>query len=103
MAAIALTKCISAFQNIKVFEGTLDLASVAAAGAAMAEVDLTVAGVLATDMAVSFNCSDTGFTLGIGNLRVKAADTISIVFANTDDAASDPAGTLNYRLIVIGA
>lgn len=101
MAAIAKTKSISLGRPIHIYEGTLDLASVGAAGTAIAEVDLTVTGVAATDIAVSFNCTDTGFAMGIGNVRVKEANTISVVFVNSDDQAYDAAGTLNYRLIVI--
>jgi hypothetical protein len=101
--AMAYTKSVPSTRPLKIFEGTLDLAEVAATTEAMAEVDLTVSGVAADDMAVSFFCTDTGFSLGIGNVRVKAADTISVVFANTDNAAVDEAGTLNYRLIVIPA
>lgn len=99
--ALAKTKSVSLGRPIHIYEGTVDLASVAAAGAAMAEVDLTCTGVASTDIAIGFYCTDTGFSLGVGNVRVKAADTISVVFVNTDDAAVDEAGTLNYRFICI--
>lgn len=99
--ALAKTKSVSIGTPIHIYEGTLDLASVGAAGTAVAEVDITVTGVAAADIPIGFYCTDTGSALGYGNVRVKAANTISVVFLNTDDAAIDAAGTLNYRLIVI--
>lgn len=101
MAAIAKTKSVSIGAPIHIYEGTLDLASVGVAGTAIAEVDLTITGVGANDIPLSFDCTDTGFAMGVGNIRVKAADTVSVVFINSDDAAFDAAGTLNYRLVVI--
>lgn len=99
--ALAKTKSVSLGRPIHIYEGTLDLAEVAAATAAMEEVDLTCTGVAATDIAVNFYCTDAGFSLGIGNVRVKEADKISVVFVNTDDVAVNEAGTLNYRFICI--
>jgi hypothetical protein len=98
--ALTKVKSVSLARPIHIWEGELDLASVAAATAAMAEVDITVTGIAATDIAVSFNCIEAGFSLGIGNVRVKAANTISVLFVNTDDAAIDE-GALDFRLIVI--
>jgi hypothetical protein len=101
MAAIALTQCISNFQNIRVFEGTLDPAAIPYATAAMAEQDLTITGVLSTDKVLSFYATDQ-VTFGIGNARVKAANTVAVIFVATDtDTAVDPAGTINYRLVVV--
>lgn len=102
MAAIAYTQSISKFQNIKIFEGTLDLTSVGAAGAALAEQDMTITGIAATDILISFQCTDAA-VIGIGNARVKAANTVAILPINTDDAAIDAANTLNYRCIVVTA
>ena len=99
--AMAHTSSISKNVPIKIFEGTLDLASVGATGTAMAEVDITVTGVLATDIAVCFFCTVANFSLGIGNVRVKAANTISVVFDNTDDAAINE-GELTFRFIAFG-
>jgi hypothetical protein len=98
--ALIKTKSVSLARPIHIWEGELDLASVAASAAAMAEVDITVTGIAATDIAVSFNCIEAGFSLGIGNVRVKAANTISVLFVNTDDAALDETA-LDFRLIVI--
>ena len=101
--AMAHTKSVPTTRPIKIFEGTLDLAAPGAAGAAIAEVDVTVAGVLATDILLQFGPTDTGLAYALCNARVKAANTISFIPINTDDANADPAGTLNFRAIVIPA
>lgn len=100
MAAISRTKSINEFRSLQVYEGTFDLASVA--GASVAEQDITVTGLLATDMLISLTCTDTG-TIGIGGARVKAADTLSVLCVNPTASPIDPAGTLNYRLIIAPA
>lgn len=99
--ALTKTKSVSLGRPIHIYEGTLDLSAIPYGTAAMAEQDVTVTGILATDIVLAFYATDA-VTFGIGNCRVKAADTISIVPVATDtDTAVDPAGTLNYRLIVI--
>lgn len=101
--ALAFTKSIPATRPFKIYEGTLDLSTIPKGTAAMAEQDITVTGLLATDMVVSFYATDA-VTFGIGNARVKAANTLSIVPVATDsDTDVDPAGTLNYRLIICPA
>lgn len=103
MAAIAFTKSIPASRPLKIFEGTLDATTIPKGTTAMAEQDLTVTGLAADDMVVSFAATDQ-VTFGIGNARVKAANTLSVMFVATDtDTDVDPAGTINYRLIVCPA
>lgn len=103
MAAIALTKSIPSTRPLQIYEGTLDVTEIANGTDAMAEIDLTVTGLAADDMVVSFNATDA-VTFAIGNARVSAANTLSVVFVATDtDTAVDPAGTINYRLIVCPA
>lgn len=100
MAAIARTKSIPTGRPLQIYEGTIDASQIPNATDAMAEQDLTVTGLAAGDMVVSFTATDQ-VTFGIGNARVKAADTLAVMFINTDtDTEVDPAGTINYRLIV---
>jgi hypothetical protein len=99
--ALAKTKSVSLGSPIHIYEGTYDLSAIPYGTTAMAEQDVTVTGILATDIVVSFYCTDA-CTFGIGNCRVKADNTISIVPVSTDtDTAVNPSGSLNYRLIVI--
>ena len=103
MAAIAFTKSIPSTRPLKVYEGTIDASAIPYATAAMAEQDLTITGVAADEMVVSF-CATDQVTFGIGNARVKAANTVAVIFVATDtDTAVDPAGTINYRLITCPA
>lgn len=103
MAAIAYTSNISPQQPLKVYEGTIDVSAIPYGTAAMAEKDLTITGIAAGEKVVSFFATDA-VTFGIGNARVKAADTLAVVFVATDsDTAVDPAGTINYRLITVPA
>jgi len=103
MTAITKTKSIPATRALHIYEGTLDPTEIPNTTDAMAEIDLTVTGVLSTDMVVSFYATDQ-VTFGIGNARVKAANTVAVMFVNTDtDTEVNPAGTLNYRLIVCPA
>jgi hypothetical protein len=99
--ALAYVSSKSQFQIVKIWEGTLDLTAAPYATAAMAEQDVTVTGILSTDIVLSFYATDQ-VTFGIGNCRVKADNTISVVPVATDtDTAVDPAGTINYRLITL--
>lgn len=103
MAAIAYTKNIPTGRPLKIFEGTIDASQIPNSTDAMAEQDLTVTGLAVGDMVISFNATDQ-VTFGIGNARVKAADTLAVMFVNTDsDTEVDPAGTINYRLVVCPA
>lgn len=103
MAAIAHTESISPYRHLKVFEGTIDASTIPKGTAAMAEQNLTITGLSATDKVISFYATDQ-VTFGIGNARVKAADTLAVIFVATDsDTDVDPAGTINYRLIVAPA
>jgi hypothetical protein len=99
--ALAYVSSRAQSQTIKIWEGTLDLTAVPYGTGAMAEQDHTVTGILATDIVLDFRSIDA-ITFGIGNCRVKQADTISIVPVGTDsDTAVDPASTINYRLITL--
>jgi hypothetical protein len=103
MAAIAHTMNISPSQPLKVYEGTLDAAAIPYATAAMAEQDITITGIAAGEKVVSFYATDK-VTFGIGNARVSAANTLSVIFVATDtDTEVNPANTINYRLITIPA
>ena len=99
--ALTKTKSVSLGSPIHIYEGTLDLTAIPYGTSAMAEQDITVTGILATDIVLAFYATDA-VTFGIGNCRVKADNTISVVPVATDsDTAVDPAGTLNYRLVVV--
>ena len=99
--ALTKTKSVSLGRPIHIYEGTLDLTAIPYGTSAMAEQDITVTGILATDIVLAFYATDA-VTFGIGNCRVKADNTISVVPVATDsDTAVDPAGTLNYRLVVV--
>lgn len=103
MAAIAHTESISPHRHLKVFEGAIDAPAIPYATAAMAEQNLTIPGLSATDKVISFYATDQ-VTFGIGNARVKAANTLAVIFVATDtDTEVNPAGTINYRLIVAPA
>lgn len=103
MGAIAYTANVSQNQPLKIYEGTLDAAAISYATTAMAEQDITITGIAAGEKVVSFYATDQ-ITFGIGNARVKAANTLAVMFVATDtDTAVDPAGTINYRLITIPA
>ena len=94
--ALAKTKSVSLGRPIHIYEGTLDLSAIPYGTAAMAEQDITVTGILATDIVLAFYATDA-VTFGIGNCRVKAADTISIVPVATDtDTAVDPADSWSF-------
>ena len=103
MAAIAHTESISPHRHLKVFEGTIDASIIPRGTAPMTEQNLTITGLSATDKVISFYATDQ-VIFGIGNARVKAANTLAVLFVATDDdTAVDPAGTINYRLIVAPA
>jgi hypothetical protein len=103
MAAFAKTKSIPMIRPLQVYEGTLDLTTIPKGTAPLAEQDITVAGVKAADMVVSFMVTDAA-VFGILNARVKADNTISIIPVSTDsDTDVDPASTLNYRMILCPA
>ena len=97
--AMTNTKSIPAGRPLQIWEGTLDLTAPPKGTSAMAEQDVTITGIAATDMVVSFYATDQ-ITFGIGNARVKAANTVALMLVATDsDTDVNPAGTLNYRLI----
>lgn len=56
-----------------------------------AEQDFTVPGVHATDIAIAFNLSAAVAGLGVAGVRVKATDTISVVFVNPTAAGINAA------------
>ena len=96
--AITKTKSLNSNTPVHIYTGTFDLASVAAASAAAQ--DVTVTGVGASDVALAFYCTDASFGLGVGNVRVKAADTLEVTLVNPTAGAIDRAGTFNYIDIV---
>ncbi len=100
--AMTRVKSIPSGRPLQIFEGEVDLASVGATGTAMAEVTITVTGVKSTDMALFFGPAESGLSVGIGSVRVSADNEISVIFVNTDDAATDE-GAMDFRLIVCPA
>lgn len=97
--ALTLTKSMSIGTPIHVYEGTLDLASVAATDGV--EQALTIAGLATSDIPLAFNSTDAFIDLGVGNFRISAADTLTVEFINPTAGAIDKAGTVNYQLVVI--
>jgi len=101
--AMTNTKSIPAGRPLQIWEGTLDLAAIPYGTAAMAEQDVTIAGIAATDMVVSFYATDA-ITFGIANARVKEANKVALMLCATDsDTEVNPANTINYRLITCPA
>ncbi len=101
--ALAFTKSIPSTRALKIFEGEIDFASIAAAASAvMAEVSVSCPGVLSTDMAISFQAAESGLSFGIAGVRVSADDTIMVMVFTADDAAIDE-GAMDFRLIVCPA
>lgn len=101
MAAIAFIKFVSVGTPVHIYEGTLDIGAIPYNTTAMAEQDMTVTGIGASDILISFQCTDA-CTFGVVNARVKAANTVAIVPVATDtNTAVNPANTLNYRIMVI--
>ena len=74
---------------------TLNPASVAAATSA--EQDFTVPGVLPTDHIIKFDSQAPTAGIGAVNWRVKAANTISVVFMNATASPIDAPASV-YRL-----
>lgn len=68
---------------------SFDAASVAAN--TTAEQDVTVPGVMATDICIDLTKPSLSAGLGIVNVRVKAANTISITYVNATASPIDPA------------
>ncbi len=67
------------------------LTPVAVAASTAAEQSFTVRGLLTTDVVdVTFNGAQTA-GLGVGNARVSAADTLTIMFANSTAGILTPA------------
>lgn len=80
------------------FHITIDPSSVAAN--TTAEQDFSVPGLSASDYALSLIKPTHTAGIGIGNIRVKADDTISVTFINPTAAPVDPPSE-TYELIVI--
>lgn len=80
------------------FDVTMNPASVAAN--TTAEQDFTVAGLGANDIPLTLIKPTLTAGIGIGNIRVKAEDTLSVTFINATAAPVDP-GSETYKLIVI--
>lgn len=97
--ALSKTKSISLGRPIHIYEGTLDLASVAATDGV--EQNLTIAGLATTDIPLCFFATDAFIDLGVGNVRISAADTLTVAFINPTASAIDKPGTVNYRLVVV--
>ena len=101
--AMTNTKSIPSGRPLQIWEGTLDLAAIPYNTTAMAEQDVTITGIAATDMVVSFYATDA-ITFGIANARVKAANTVALMLCATDsDTEVNPANTITYRLITCPA
>lgn len=80
------------------FDVTLNPASVAAN--TTAEQDFTVSGLGINDIPLSLIKPTLTAGIGIGNIRVKAANTLSVTFINATAGAIDPASE-TYKLVVI--
>lgn len=101
--AMTYTKSVPSTRPLKIYEGTLDPSAIPYATASMAEQAITITGLASDEMVLSFTATDA-VTFGIGNARVSAANTLSVVFVATDtDTAVDPVSTINYRLITCPA
>lgn len=77
---------------------TLDPANIVGT-ATCVEQDFTVPGLLATDVAVSFNMSAPLAGTAVGGVRVKAANTLTVNFVNPTAGAKDIASQLMNVLI----
>lgn len=97
--AMSLTKSCSIGSPIHIYEGTLDLASVAATDGV--EQNLTITGLSTADIPLAFNATDAFVDLGVGNVRISATDTLTVAFINPTGGAIDKAGTVNYQLVII--
>lgn len=84
--------------NIVDFDITMNPSSVAAN--TTAEQDFTVAGLGANDIPLSLIKPTLTAGIGIGNIRVKSENTLSVTFINPTAGAIDPASE-TYKLIVI--
>jgi hypothetical protein len=62
------------------------------------EVDYTVPGVLANDIAISLSLPSFSPGIGVGNIRVKSAGVVSVTFGNADIAQQLPGGV--YTLVL---
>ena len=80
------------------FDVTLNPASVAAN--TTAEQDFTVTGLGANDIPLALIKPTLTAGIGIGNIRVKAANTLSVTFINPTAGAIDPASE-TYKLVII--
>lgn len=80
------------------FDITIDPASIAAS--TTVEQDFTVAGLGQNDIVISLTKPTLTAGIGVGNVRVKAADTLSVTFINTTAGAIDPPSE-TYKLVVI--
>lgn len=63
------------------------------------EQDITVTGVMVGDIVVAVNKPSHNTGVTIGNMRVKAADTISIQWVNPTAGAVNP-GSETYSIII---
>lgn len=80
------------------FHVTLNPASVSASTSE--EQDFTVPGLGANDYVLNLTKPSLTAGIGIGNVRVKAADTLSVTFINATAGAVDPPSE-EYLLVVI--
>jgi len=98
-SSIVKTASLAVGNPIHIYEGDVDLVEVAANGTAMAEQDIAVAGLGASDIVLAVTVKETAFKLAIANYYVKAAGVLAVVLANPDDAAVDPAATVTFRVV----
>ncbi len=83
--------------EIRRYQPTIDVASVAA-NTVVAQT-FTVTGLAADDLVISVD-PDIDIGLGMGTVRVSAADTISIEFINPTGSSVDPAsGTWDILVV----
>lgn len=80
------------------FDVVLDPVSIAAS--TTAEQDFTVTGLKSTDIPIALIKPTLTAGIGIGNVRVKTANTLSVTFINPTAGAIDPASE-TYKLVVI--
>lgn len=67
----------------------------------VAEQSLTVTGVLATDFIFAVNKVTNQAGLGIVNVRVSAANTLSVAFMNDTGTIITPTATQNYNIVAV--
>lgn len=86
--------------SIRILDFDVVLDPVAVSAASSEEQDFTVAGLGVNDVPLSLIKPSLTAGVGIGNIRVKAANTLSVTFINPTAGAVNPASE-TYKLVVI--